>query len=304
MSSSDEENDNNIDSLLEAEAEAAALRRAIAEGSIPGVSLKDLEAEDDSDGSRSSYEKRKTHPAAPNSKALQIKIKALTREKNTLAWQETLEIVADQALTDEKLCTAADVHDDLKREVAFYDMALNAVNEARVRFKETKVPFSRPTDFYADMVKTDEHMAKVKDRLLFESKKIEAFEKRKSNKEYKLRAKEARENKLMAKHKAKKDHMKAVSDWAKNAAENRVSGRVGDDDDEQYLSNMYSSGRKKQGRGEKRMRYRPNDKRAMNDMSQFNPRGNFSGGTKSSKKGNGTKRAGKRARDAARSRRN
>lgn len=38
----------------------------------------------------------------------------------------------------------------------------------------------RPTDFFCEHVKTDNHMAKIKDRLIMEEKKIDAFEKRKN----------------------------------------------------------------------------------------------------------------------------
>ena len=44
-------------------------------------------------------------------------------------------------------------------------------------------------------------MAKVKDRLIFENKKMEAVAQRKSNREQKLRAKESRTNKLVEKAK-------------------------------------------------------------------------------------------------------
>jgi len=166
-------------------------------------------------------------------------------------------------------------------------------------------------------------MAKVKDRLIFETKKMEAFEQRKSNKEIKLRAKEARANKAVEKAKTKRDHLKAVDDWAKSAASNRVPGAIRDDDDYQ-LSRLSGGGGggvnkkrqradKKYGRGGKRGKFKQNDPRDLNDMSGFNPRGNFGGiGTKSGKaskggggggSGGGAKRKGKRARDAARSRR-
>ena len=42
-----------------------------------------------------------------------------------------------------------------------------------------------------------EHMARVKDRLIFENKKIEAVQQRKSNREQKLRSKEAQANKVL-----------------------------------------------------------------------------------------------------------
>jgi rRNA-processing protein EBP2 len=65
---------------------------------------------------------------------------------------------------------------------------------------------------------------------------------------------------------------------------------------------------KKFGFGGKKGKFKKTDKKSMNDMSSFNPRGNFSGGMKSSKKGGGNagagagKRPGKRARDSKRSR--
>jgi rRNA-processing protein EBP2 len=50
---------------------------------------------------------------------------------------------------------AVDVHDDLKREVAFYDTALEAVNLARGECERVGIPFTRPEDFFAEMIKTD-----------------------------------------------------------------------------------------------------------------------------------------------------
>lgn len=147
-------------------------------------------------------------------------------------------------------------------------------------------------------------MAKVKDRLIFEGKKMEAFEQRKSNREQKLRAKEKHAHRLAEKAKSKKQHLRDVEDWANAAASNRVGGgRVRDDDDE-YLSKMGGPNKKrlaadkKFGYGGKRGRFKQNDRKSMNNMSDYNPKGNFVGG----KKATGTKRKGKRARDAAKSR--
>ena len=47
------------------------------------------------------------------------------------------------------------IHDDLQREVAFYDVALEAVLEAKVLCHKAGIPFTRPDDFFAEMVKTD-----------------------------------------------------------------------------------------------------------------------------------------------------
>ena len=147
-------------------------------------------------------------------------------------------------------------------------------------------------------------MARVKDRLIFETKKIDAVSQRKSNKEHKLRSKEAHANKIAEKSKRKKDHFKAVEDWT-NSAERGQDNRLMDAlDGKKGTKRKRELADKKYGFGGKQGRFKQNDPKSMNDMSKFNPRGNFSGGmkkaTKSSNAGSG--RQGKRARDASRSR--
>ncbi len=155
-------------------------------------------------------------------------------------------------------------------------------------------------------------MASVKDRLIFENKKIEAVAQRKSNKEQKLRAKESHANRLAEKAKRKRDHFQELDDWASSAAKNR-GGALRDDVDDYFLNNRYNGSGpskkrqmadKKFGFGGKKGRFKQNDRKSMNDMSGFNPRGNFAGGMKkaSGKNGSGANRAGKRARDARRAR--
>ena len=162
-----------------------------------------------------------------------------------------------------------------------------------------------------------DHMAKIKDRLIFENKKIEAVAQRKANREQKLRSKESHANKLAEKAKRKKDHLRQVEEWAKSAASNRGGARD-DGEDDAYLARM-GGGRvskkrqaadRKYGYGGKRGRFKQMDRKTLNDTSSFNPRGNFGGiGTKKTSAGKksfsgaGAKRHGKRARDASRARR-
>ena len=152
-------------------------------------------------------------------------------------------------------------------------------------------------------------MAKVKDRLIFENKKIEAVAQRKANKEQKLRAKESRANKLADKAKRKRSHMEAVQEWAQSAAANR--GRNHDDDTDAAYLQALQTGRtvnkkrqamdRRYGFGGKRGRFKQNDPKDLNSPKGFNARGHFEGGMK--KTGSGSNRKGKRARDAGRSRR-
>mmetsp|Transcript_22920 Transcript_22920/g.55262 ORF Transcript_22920/g.55262 Transcript_22920/m.55262 type:complete len:517 (-) Transcript_22920:97-1647(-) len=214
-----------------------------------------------------------------------------------------------------------DVHDDLKREVSFYDNALESVLLAREKCEEAGIPFARPEDFFAEMVKSDDHMAKIKDRLIFETKKMEAVERRKSNKEQTVMAKERHAHRLAEKAKSKKAHMSAVDDWKKSAERGRsgLGGRVRDDDEDQLRgmsggrgggANMKrTSADKRYGFGGKRGRFKQNDSKTLNDMSGYNPRGGFGGigqksqggmgGKKKGGGGGGKKRPGKRARDAS-----
>jgi rRNA-processing protein EBP2 len=95
-----------------------------------------------------------------NSKALKVVTAELVASHARLPWSETFDVVPPAPLPfgkkkgDEE-DEAVDIHDDLKREVAFYNTALEAVNEARRRCKTSNIPFARPEDFFAEMVKTD-----------------------------------------------------------------------------------------------------------------------------------------------------
>lgn len=58
------------------------------------------------------------------------------------------------------------------------NQALEAAKAAVSRFKDCGVAWRRPEDYYAEMVKSDEHMLRVKEQLNFETEKIEAAEER------------------------------------------------------------------------------------------------------------------------------
>jgi rRNA-processing protein EBP2 len=50
---------------------------------------------------------------------------------------------------------------------------------------QMKQPISRPDDFFAEMLKTDGQMAKIKSRLIKQQSKIKSFEERKRKMENK-----------------------------------------------------------------------------------------------------------------------
>ena len=65
---------------------------------------------------------------------------------------------------------------------------------------QAKVPISRPDDFFAEMLKTDHHMSKVKSRLLQQQHKIENFEERRNKLENKKFHKALKAHKQNVKH--------------------------------------------------------------------------------------------------------
>lgn len=74
---------------------------------------------------------------------------------NNLPWIETLTVTSSEPVVIE------DIKDDMTRELAFYQQALEAAHIARDKIIDAGVPFSRPDDYFAEMIKSDEHMAKV-----------------------------------------------------------------------------------------------------------------------------------------------
>ena len=186
------------------DAEAAALRRAIAEGAfdkigikvrkkgralggdseddndnekvqegvsseedmVEEVALEDDSSKDEDDGEEDGIDpqmatevKRMDRATTANSKALNVVANELSAAHSSMAWSETFTVVPSNPLpfggAGGREGNALDIHDDLKREVAFYNTAMEAVIEARAECERIGLPFRRPDDFFAEMVKTD-----------------------------------------------------------------------------------------------------------------------------------------------------
>lgn len=70
-------------------------------------------------------------------------------------------------------------------ETLLSQQALHAATEAKIKLKSLGIPFERPADYFAEMVKTDAHMAKVRQSLLDESNAIKASQDAKKQRELK-----------------------------------------------------------------------------------------------------------------------
>ncbi|KAG6613969.1 RRNA-processing protein EBP2 [Phytophthora cinnamomi] len=209
----------------------------------------------------------------------QAEADAAKREQGVYHREALLALVADSS-----------VHDDLKREVAFYNNTLAAVRLAKDRLKAQGVAYKRPDDYFAEMLKSDAHMAKVKDKLIYEQKKISAVEGASLEAHRKV-AKEIQAEKVKERNQQKKDTLEAVKQWKKRKGADK-GGKLKDDDDGE-LDSIIGGKRKhagadrdaankkprvnkareaknaKFGFGGKRRHAKSNTKESTNDMSSF-----------------------------------
>ncbi|KAL0375119.1 UNVERIFIED_CONTAM: putative rRNA-processing protein EBP2 [Sesamum radiatum] len=149
-----------------------------------------------------------------------------------------------------------DVNDDLARELAFYTQALEGARQAFTKFQSMGLPFLRPSDYYAEMVKSDAHMEKVKGRLLSEKRKIEEAEERRKARENKKLAKEIQVQKQKERAKQKKEEIESVKNWRK---QRKQSGFAGGDKDGDF-SLAFEDGKAFERSSKKRPGVAPGDR--------------------------------------------
>ena len=146
-------------------------------------------------------------------------------ETQTLTYPETLDI--------------PDVADDLQRELQLYVLklfsphfpallmhrklsykqSLWAAQNAYKLFRSSSVPFTRPTDYYAEMLKTDDHMEKIRQKLLDESAGIKASEAAKKQRHLKKFGKAVQVEKVKERAKTRRDLSEKVKEFKKSKSE-------------------------------------------------------------------------------------
>lgn len=214
----------------------------------------------------------------------------------SLAWIEFQDVTVPQHLDPKE------VDDDLKREMTFYGQALAAVKEGFRRLKDSKIPIHRPLDYYAEMIKSDEHMMRIKKKLLEETQAMENSERAKELRHAKKFGKKVQQEKLAEREKSKRDELEKVKLLRKksNSKANNPDGDNDDDDfgisldttDDSKKNGGKSNGgagktdvnRKRQtkdskyGFGGKKRFAKSNTRDSTDDLSSFNPKKMKSGG--------------------------
>lgn len=167
-----------------------------------------------------------------------------------------------------------DIYDDTERELAFYKQGLDAVKQGRAALTKLKVPFSRPMDYFAEMIKSDEHMDKLKSKLLTEAANKKASEDAKKQRHLKKFGKQVQNSTLQERAKQKKETLDKIKSLKRKGASNELSNG----DDFQIALDEATS----EDRGGDNKRRKPNSKRLGKD----------------SKYGFGGKKRGSRTNDA------
>jgi len=151
--------------------------------------------------------------------------------RKRLDWFERLDVVTDRE--HEKSETSTDKReDDFKRECSFYKQAQLAAMDAIPKLHQQGVTTQRPSDYYAEMSKSDDHMKKIREKLVsVQMAKERSEHARKLREERKfavqiqkdvLKERQAEKKMLLE---AVKKHKKGFKDQLKDVLENKQSKR-------------------------------------------------------------------------------
>jgi len=219
-----------------------------------------------------------------------------------LAYKEDLhgkERTSQLKQAKEKVALEQDVvHNDFKREMLFYRQAQAAVLEGLPRLQSMKVQTKRPEDYFAQMAKTDQHMNKIRAKLLSKEQGQERAEKISKLRDLKKFGKKVQVEVQQKRLKEKKDMMDEMKKIRKGQGGNMdflekdgKKGKVGGGRAEQKRN----AKDKKHGFGGKKRDVKKNDRKSTDDVSGFRPgQKTRPGGKNASKVGKARPGKGKR----------
>ncbi|KAN0125325.1 Eukaryotic rRNA processing protein EBP2 domain containing protein [Lactarius tabidus] len=260
----DDDNEEGLEKLMKALGEEGHSEFDLAQlRTLAGTAASDEEAGEEDDGRSDEMDEEEDEDeialddedvdlvdedAVPTRKvAIDNKI-ALERIRDTikldpsLPWTETLAVSFPETID-------VDVDDDLNRELAFYKQALHGAKAARSLATKHGLPFTRPDDFFAEMVKTDAHMERIRQRLLDETAGIAKSEARRREREGKKIGKQVQLEKIKERERSKKDteeRLKVLKRKRKGALDN---AQVDDDAFDIAVEDAIADRPAKRGRG-------------------------------------------------------
>ncbi|KAK6004440.1 hypothetical protein QM012_008302 [Aureobasidium pullulans] len=235
---------------------------------------------------------------------------ALLRAVKSFALSSKLPFSENQTIVSDAPTEIPDIDDDLNRELAFYKQSLDAVTKARSLLKKEGVPFSRPADYFAEMVKSDEHMGKIKSKLIDEAASKKASAEARRQRDLKKFGKQVQVAKLQERSREKKDTLDkiqllkrkrkgedignaneddmfdvALEDAAETERKDKAARKAGGADSRGGKNNFKRVKRdEKYGFGGKKRFSKSNDAKSSSDMSGYSSK-KMKGGKKAQRPG-------------------
>ncbi|KAI8951336.1 eukaryotic rRNA processing protein EBP2-domain-containing protein [Xylaria longipes] len=145
-----------------------------------------------------------------------------TLKRFAIATDDSARFASHQSLASQEPTAdviGEDLMDDIKRELAFYAQALDAAKRGRALLKAEGVPFSRPTDYFAEMVKDDGHMEKVKAKLVEEASAKKASAEARKLRDLKKFGKQVQVAKLQERQKEKRETLDKIKNLKRKRSE-------------------------------------------------------------------------------------
>jgi len=253
---------------------------------------------------------------ANNIDGLKQKLSELEGPLKAFPWVERLDHVVVKAAplapelafkeADVAKAAADDVHNDFQREMKFYRQAQATVLEVLPRLQSMGVPTKRPEDYFAQMAKSDEHMQKIREKLVSKQVAEERLEKVKKLREMKKFGKKVQIEVQQKRQKEKKEMLDQVKKFRKGQADSidflddkegeqrpprgkKAGGQGSTAERRKFKDKKFGFGGKKKG-------LKANTKDSVNDITSYkrpSAKAGFKAGSKAGSKA-GKKGAAKR----------
>ncbi|XP_069794828.1 probable rRNA-processing protein EBP2 [Narcine bancroftii] len=148
--------------------------------------------------------------------------------KKNLNWVERLDVTngpADDIIAKaEGRCLGQetsdiDPGDDFQREMCFYQQAQATALEALPRLHQQKIATKRPSDYFAEMAKSDQQMQKVREKMISKQTSLEKSEKAKQLRALRKYGKKVQVEVIQKRQKEKKAMMTAVKKYQKGLSD-------------------------------------------------------------------------------------
>ena len=130
-------------------------------------------------------------------------------------WIETMDLVSDSAV-DKNL----NVDDDVRRELIFYNLTLSNAVKGIIKLKENGEKLNRPGDFFAEMIKGDNQMQKIKKQIVTEQQRIKKYEEKKNKLQNVKFSKAMKDNQSKVKADFKRKTKEGVEAWKQRKKNN------------------------------------------------------------------------------------